>query len=89
MEKGRHGMNIANEMIKEVLMDVPDGHKHIRTKIILQDNTEIVFQEASIANISRAYITLKTHPQTTSIRLKGQHLENRKKDFADWQLMEE
>lgn len=82
-------MNIANEMIKEVLMDVPDGHKHIRTKIILQDNTEIVFQEASIANISRAYITLKTHPQATSIRLKGQHLENRKKGFADWQLMEE
>ena len=82
-------MNIANEMVKEVLMDVPDGHKHVRTKIILQDNTEIVFQEATIANIVRAYITLKTHPKNTSIRLRGQHLESKKKGFADWQLMED
>ncbi|HYQ48118.1 MAG TPA: hypothetical protein VEP69_03545 [Thermodesulfovibrionales bacterium] len=82
-------MNIANEMIKEVLMDVPAGHRHIRARIILQDNTEIVFQEATIANISRAYITLKTHPQTESVRLSGQHLENRKQGFADWQLIEE
>jgi hypothetical protein len=82
-------MNIANEMVKEVLMEAPDGHKHIRTKIILQDNKEIVFQEATIANIVRAYITLKTHPKNISIRLKGQHLESKKQGFADWQLMEE
>ena len=82
-------MNITNDMVKEVLMDVPAGHKHIRTRIIFQDNTEIIFQEATIANIARAYITMKTHPHKTSIRLKGKNLQNKKQGFADYQLLEE
>jgi hypothetical protein len=76
-------------MIKEVLMEVPDGHRHIRTMIILQDDTEIIFQEATIANIARAYIALRTHPKKTSIRLKGQQLRGKKQGFADWQLLED
>jgi len=82
-------VNIPNEMIKEVLMEVPDGHRHIRTRIILRDDTEIIFREATIANIARAYISLKTHPKKTSIRLKGQELQGKKQGFADWQLLED
>ena len=82
-------MNITNDMVKEVLMDVPAGHKHIRTRIIFQDNTEIIFQEATIANVARAYVTLKTHPQKSCIRLTGRNLRERKQGFADWQLLEE
>ena len=82
-------MNIRNEDIKEILVEVPEGHKHIRTKIILQDDTELVLQEAAIANIARAYITVKTHPQKESVKLKGRQLTDKKDGYADWQLLEE
>ena len=82
-------MNIRNEEIKEILVEIPEGHKHIRTKITLQDATELVFQEAAVANIARAYITIKTHPQKTSVKLKGKQLTEKKEGYADWQLLEE
>lgn len=82
-------MNIRNEDIKEILVELPEGHKHIRLKIILQDDTELVFQEAAVANITRAYITVKTHPQKTSVKLKGKQLNEKKAGYADWQLLEE
>ena len=82
-------MNISNEDVKEVLAEIPEGHRHIRTKIILQDNTKIIFQEATIANIVRAYVTLKTHPQKVSLKLMGKRLADRKSGFAEWQLLEE
>jgi hypothetical protein len=83
------GMNISNEDIKEVLAEIPEGHRHIRTRIVLQDDTELVLQEAALANIVRAYTTIKTHPQKRSVRLKGRKLEERKEGYAEWQLLEE
>ena len=82
-------MNIRNEDIKEILVEIPEGHKHIRTKITLQDDTELVLQEAAIANITRAYITVKTHPQKESVKLKGRQLTDKKDGYADWQLLED
>ena len=82
-------MNIRNEDIKEILVEIPEGHKHVRTKITLQDNTELVLQEAAIANITRAYITVKTHPQKESVKLKGRQLTDKKYGYAGWQLLEE
>ncbi len=82
-------MNIRNEDIKEILVEIPEGHKHVRTKITLQDDTELVLQEAAIANITRAYITVKTHPQKESVKLKGRQLTDKKDGYADWQLLEE
>ncbi len=82
-------MNIRNEDIEEIIVEIPEGHKHIRTKITLWDSTELVFQEAAIANIARAYITVKTHPQKTAVKLKGRQLNDKKEGYADWQLLEE
>jgi len=82
-------MNIRNEDIREILVEIPEGHKHIRTKITLQDGSELVFQEAAVANIARAYITVKTHPQKESVKLKGAHVNGKKPGYADWQLLEE
>jgi hypothetical protein len=82
-------MNIRNEDIKEVLAEIPEGHRHIRTRIVLQDDTELVLQEAAVANIVRAYITIKTDPLKTTVRLKGQKLQDRKEGYAEWQLLEE
>ena len=82
-------MNIRNEDIKEILVEIPEGHRHIRTTITLQDDTELVLQEAAIANITRAYITVKTHPQKESVKLKGRKLSEKKTGYADWQLLED
>ena len=82
-------MEIGNEEVREVVVGVPEGHRHIRTRILLHDGTELILQEATVANIVRAFITVKTHPQDTSVRLRGQRLEERKHGYAQWQLLEE
>jgi hypothetical protein len=82
-------MNIPNEDIVEVSAEIPEGHRHIRTKVVFHDGTEFVFQEATIANIVRAYITLKTDPVKSSVILKGKKLTERKQGYAEWQLIEE
>ncbi len=80
---------IRNEDIKELTAEIPEGHKHLRTTIVLTDGTEMTFQEAAIANLVRAYITVKTHPTTKKVLLKGKRLTERKESYAEWQLMEE
>lgn len=82
-------MIIHNEDIKELIMEVPEGHKHLRTRLVLQDGSELVFQEATVANLVRAYITVKTHPVINRIVLKGQRIKERKEGYAEWQLLEE
>jgi hypothetical protein len=82
-------MIIHNEDIKELTVEIPEGHEHLRTKIVLQDGTEFVFQEATIANLVRAYIMVKTHPAKRKVTLKGKKLSERKDGYAEWQLLEE
>ncbi len=82
-------MIIKNEDIKELIAEIPEGHKHLRVKIVLQDGSELVFHEASIANLVRAYINIKTHPKTTKISLKGNRLKELKEGYAEWQMLEE
>ncbi len=89
MEQGRQKVNIRNEDIKEISSEIPEGHRHIRTTIVLHDGTELIFQEVAVANMLRAYVTVKTHPQKTAARLLGQRLEQRKEGYAEWQLIEE
>jgi len=82
-------MTIHNEDIKELTAEIPEGHKHLRTTIVLQDGTEFVLQEATIANLVRAYIMVKTHPVKREVTLKGKSLSERKEGYAEWQLVEE
>jgi hypothetical protein len=81
-------MIINNEDVKELIAEIPEGHKHLRTTIILNDGTELVFQEATIANLARAYIEVKTHPTTKKVKLKGRKLTETKEGYAEWQLVE-
>ncbi len=81
-------MIIRNEDIKELTAEIPEGHKHLRVTIVLQDGTEMTLQEAAAANLVRAYITVKTHPQTKKVALKGKRIEERKDGYAEWQLLE-
>ncbi len=82
-------MDIRNEDVKEVTIGIPEGHRHIRTSVVLLDGTEIVFREATVANILRAFVTVKTHPEKTFVRLTGKGVEHRKRGYAEWQLVEE
>ncbi len=82
-------MIIRNEDIKELTAEIPEGHRHLRTTMALQDGTELVFQEAAIANLVRAYVTVKIHPVKKKVTLKGKKLSERKDGYAEWQLVEE
>jgi len=82
-------MIIHNEDVKEVTAEIPEGHRHLRTMIVLNDGTEFVFQEATVANLVRAYLTVKTHPVKSKVTLKGMSLSERKDGYAEWQLVEE
>lgn len=82
-------MVIRNEDVKEMVVEVPEGHKHLRAVILLGDGREFTFQEAAVASLVRAYITVKTHPTVNKVRLKGVKLENRKDGYADRQLVED
>ena len=81
-------MIIGNEEIKELIAEIPEGHRHLRTTIVFQDGNEMTFQEATMANLVRAYISIKTHPVNKKIVLRKQKLEERKDGYAEWQLIE-
>jgi hypothetical protein len=82
-------MIIRNEDIRRVVAEIPEGHRHLRTTVELADGTDLVFQEEAIANIVRAYIRVKTHPLTRRVALQRERLTERKKDYAEWQLLED
>ena len=46
-------MIIANEEVNELTTEIPEGHKRLRTTIVLQDGREFTFQEATIAKFVR------------------------------------
>jgi hypothetical protein len=81
-------MVIHNEDVRAISVEIPEGHKHLRAMIAFADGKELTFQEATIANLVRAYITIKTHPTMTRVQLQGKVLDDRKDGYAEWQLLE-
>lgn len=81
---------IRNEDVDQVLIGVPEGHKHVRICMKLKNGSILIFQQATIANISRAYIALKTHPSIQAQELKMKILteEILKEGYARHQLLE-
>lgn len=82
-------MNIRNEDIKSLTAEIPEGHKRLRTTIVLNDGMEITFQEAAVANLVRAYITVKTHPVISKVKMRNKRLARKKEGYAEWQLVEQ
>jgi hypothetical protein len=82
-------MLIRNEDIVRVTAEIPVGHRHLRTTMVLADGTELVFQEATVASIVRAYIGVKTHPTVTRMSMAGERVTGRKEGYAEWQFLEE
>jgi hypothetical protein len=81
---------IRNVDIEKVLIGVPKGHKHLRVYIKLRDDLGLIFQEATVANILRAYVTITTHPAKRAQELKMQTLGKnlQKRGFARHQLLQ-
>jgi hypothetical protein len=79
---------LRNEDVAGVVAETPEGHKHLRTTLILADGTTITMQEATVAAIVRTYISIKTDPVRTRLSLSGQVIAERKAGFAEWQLVE-
>jgi hypothetical protein len=78
-----------NEDVMEIVAEIPAGHLHIRTTVRLADGSAITLQEATVAALVRAYVTVKTDPVRTRVVLKGREVPDRKEGYAKWQLMEE
>ena len=75
-----------NKDIRRVLIGAPYSHKHLRT-VIETPHERFIFQEAMIANIVRAYITIKTRPTHFGIELISAPIPE-KEGYAQYQLLE-
>lgn len=81
-------MIIKNEDIYSVLLAVPEGHRHLRLALTTKGGETVVLQEAAVAAIVRAYVTVKTHPQMRAIKLISAKPEHLKDGYAADQLIE-
>jgi hypothetical protein len=82
-------MVLRNEDVMEIVAEIPEGHLHLRTTVRLGDGTSITLQEATVAALVRAYISVKTDPLRSRVVLKGRKVPERKGSYAEWQLLEE
>ena len=80
---------LRNEDVAGIVAEIPEGHRHLRMTLTLADGTSITLQEATVAAIVRAYVTVKTDPLRTRAVLRGQRVDGRKQGYAEWQLLEE
>ena len=83
---------ISNRDVVKILIGVPKGHKHLRIFLKLNDGSILLFNEAVVANIVRAYIILKTHPTRRAVKLVQKKLSIKnglKNGYAEYQLLEE
>jgi hypothetical protein len=70
------------------VVEIPEGHRHLRTTLRLRDGREFTLQEATVANLLRAFVGVKTHPQRARVELRARELSKRKEGYAEWQLLE-
>jgi hypothetical protein len=86
---GNGAIVLKNEDVTGIIAEIPAGHRHLRTTILLADGSALTFQEATVAALVRAYVTVKTDPVKTRVVLKGARENRRKRGYAEWQLQEE
>lgn len=80
--------SFSNAQVTRIIVGIPDGHKHLRTVIETSSGEQFLFQEATIANLVRAYTIVKTHPQKKALELELKRLEDKKTHYAEYQLVE-
>ena len=81
-------MIIKNNEIDSVLLAVPEGHGHLRLVLRTKGGEAIVLQEAAVAAMVRAYVTIKTQPKMKAIKLISTRPDGLKEGYAADQLIE-
>jgi hypothetical protein len=79
---------LGNEDVTEIIAEIPEGHLHLRTTVRLADGSSITLQEATVAAIARAYVSVKTDPLRNRMVLRGRKVTERKEGYTEWQLLE-
>ena len=83
-----HSLDVfRNSDIDLILMGIPSGHKHLRL-VIKSGDKYMVFQEATVAAIVRAYVNIKTHPRRRAVKMVKERVMDRKQGYAEYQLIE-
>jgi hypothetical protein len=49
-------MVLSNEEVTWIVAENPEGHRHLRSSMILADGTTIPFKKATVAALVRAYV---------------------------------
>lgn len=78
---------VKNSDVKRIIAYIPPKHKHIRIYIEFNDE-HIIFQEATINAILRAYVNVAFHPFKKAIELRLKRIANRKPGYAEYQNIE-
>jgi hypothetical protein len=86
---GNGAVVLKNEDVTGIIAEIPPGHRHLRTTILLADGSSLTLQEATVAALVRAYVIVKTHPIKTRVVMSGARESRRKCGYAEWQLHEE
>ncbi|WP_088334724.1 hypothetical protein [Methanopyrus sp. KOL6] len=76
----------SNYDVVRAKVGVPERHRHIRTEIEIRDGRKIVFQEATMSNLLRAFVTVKTRPDVVYVELKRKKFDV--PEYSEWQLVE-
>uniref|UniRef100_A0A7C2ZRX0 Uncharacterized protein n=1 Tax=Ignisphaera aggregans TaxID=334771 RepID=A0A7C2ZRX0_9CREN len=78
-----------NSDIEEIVAFIPPCHRHLRLAIVTRDQV-VVFHEATIAAVVRAYIEIVSHPVRKAVKYTHKKLdkEERKPGYAEDQLIE-
>jgi len=83
---------IKDYEVKRIVVAPPSGEKEkvwqIRLLVELVDGSKIIFDHATVGNILRSLSWVLYHPKMKAIELVGKKLEERKKGFAEDQLLE-
>ncbi|HEY4743515.1 MAG TPA: hypothetical protein VIH45_02575 [Desulfuromonadaceae bacterium] len=80
---------LRTEDVTGIVAEIPEGHRHLRTTVLLADGTSIAFQEATVAALVRAYVAVRTDPLKRRVELKGRMVPERKEGYAEWQILED
>jgi len=89
MAQGRVRVMKTSDVVRIVAF-IPPGHRHTRILVELESGEKLIFQQATIDGIIRAYVSVALHPSRKACELTLRHLttKERKEGFARWQLIE-
>ncbi len=81
---------LRNSDVTRILAGIPRGHLHLRLVVETASGERIVFHEATVAAIVRAYTSIVCHPTRRAVEMVSVRLssDERKPGYAEHQLLE-